>query len=111
MNREKEDQLPLMQVGFIDSICLPIYQVTIILFTITLELKFVCKFSLKIDWSSFKKSVNLKSLYNTISHLKFFIPFIFTVQILQKYVIIDWTFSRKNKYENSKILLTLVILL
>ncbi|XP_071051898.1 dual 3',5'-cyclic-AMP and -GMP phosphodiesterase 11 isoform X3 [Onthophagus taurus] len=26
MNREKEDQLPLMQVGFIDSICLPIYQ-------------------------------------------------------------------------------------
>lgn len=28
MNREKEDQLPLMQVGFIDSICLPIYEVT-----------------------------------------------------------------------------------
>jgi dual 3',5'-cyclic-AMP and -GMP phosphodiesterase 11 len=27
MNREKEDQLPLMQVGFIDSICLPIYEV------------------------------------------------------------------------------------
>lgn len=27
MNREKEDQLPMMQVGFIDSICLPIYQV------------------------------------------------------------------------------------
>lgn len=26
MNREKEDQLPLMQVGFIDSICLPIYE-------------------------------------------------------------------------------------
>ncbi|XP_065207520.1 dual 3',5'-cyclic-AMP and -GMP phosphodiesterase 11-like isoform X2 [Planococcus citri] len=26
MNREKEDQLPNMQVGFIDSICLPIYQ-------------------------------------------------------------------------------------
>lgn len=26
MNREKEDQLPLMQVGFIDSICLPIYK-------------------------------------------------------------------------------------
>ncbi|XP_050537354.1 dual 3',5'-cyclic-AMP and -GMP phosphodiesterase 11-like isoform X2 [Daktulosphaira vitifoliae] len=26
MNREKEDQLPMMQVGFIDSICLPIYQ-------------------------------------------------------------------------------------
>lgn len=29
MNREKEDQLPLMQVGFIDSICLPIYQVIV----------------------------------------------------------------------------------
>lgn len=28
MNREKEDQLPLMQVGFIDSICLPIYEVS-----------------------------------------------------------------------------------
>lgn len=27
MNREKEDQLPQMQVGFIDSICLPIYEV------------------------------------------------------------------------------------
>lgn len=27
MNREKEDQLPLMQVGFIDSICMPIYEV------------------------------------------------------------------------------------
>lgn len=26
MNREKEDQLPLMQIGFIDSICLPIYE-------------------------------------------------------------------------------------
>ncbi|XP_066137581.1 dual 3',5'-cyclic-AMP and -GMP phosphodiesterase 11 isoform X2 [Euwallacea fornicatus] len=26
MNREKQDQLPLMQVGFIDSICLPIYE-------------------------------------------------------------------------------------
>ena len=29
MNREKEDQLPLMQVGFIDSICLPIYEVSV----------------------------------------------------------------------------------
>lgn len=28
MNREKQDQLPLMQVGFIDSICLPIYEVS-----------------------------------------------------------------------------------
>lgn len=28
MNREKEDQLPMMQVGFIDSICLPIYEVS-----------------------------------------------------------------------------------
>lgn len=28
MNREKEDQLPQMQVGFIDSICLPIYEVS-----------------------------------------------------------------------------------
>ncbi|XP_025837140.1 dual 3',5'-cyclic-AMP and -GMP phosphodiesterase 11 isoform X2 [Agrilus planipennis] len=26
MNREKEDQLPLMQIGFIDSICLPVYE-------------------------------------------------------------------------------------
>lgn len=29
MNREKEDQLPQMQVGFIDSICLPIYEVNL----------------------------------------------------------------------------------
>lgn len=29
MNREKEDQLPLMQVGFIDSICVPIYDVSL----------------------------------------------------------------------------------
>lgn len=29
MNREKEDQLPMMQVGFIDSICLPIYEVNL----------------------------------------------------------------------------------
>lgn len=29
MNREKEDQLPMMQVGFIDSICLPIYEVSL----------------------------------------------------------------------------------
>lgn len=27
MNREKEDELPMMQVNFIDSICLPIYEV------------------------------------------------------------------------------------
>lgn len=27
MNREKEDELPEMQVNFIDNICLPIYQV------------------------------------------------------------------------------------
>ncbi|XP_063703128.1 dual 3',5'-cyclic-AMP and -GMP phosphodiesterase 11 isoform X2 [Culicoides brevitarsis] len=26
MNREKEDQLPMMQVNFIDSICLPVYE-------------------------------------------------------------------------------------
>ncbi|KAL5278928.1 PDE5A family protein [Megaselia abdita] len=26
MDREKEDQLPMMQVGFIDSICMPIYE-------------------------------------------------------------------------------------
>lgn len=30
MNREKEDQLPQMQVGFIDSICLPIYEVILL---------------------------------------------------------------------------------
>lgn len=29
MNREKEDELPEMQVNFIDSICLPIYQVIV----------------------------------------------------------------------------------
>lgn len=28
MDREKEDQLPIMQVKFIDSICLPIYKVS-----------------------------------------------------------------------------------
>lgn len=29
MNREKESQLPMMQVNFIDSICLPIYEVNL----------------------------------------------------------------------------------
>ena len=28
MNREKIDQLPAMQVGFIDAICMPVYQVS-----------------------------------------------------------------------------------
>lgn len=28
MNREKESQLPLMQVNFIDTICLPVYEVS-----------------------------------------------------------------------------------
>jgi len=28
MNREKKDQLPTMQVGFIDSICEPVYEVS-----------------------------------------------------------------------------------
>lgn len=27
MNREKKDELPTMQVGFINTICLPVYQV------------------------------------------------------------------------------------
>ena len=27
MDRDKKDQLPSMQVGFIDSICMPVYQV------------------------------------------------------------------------------------
>ena len=30
MDREKRDQLPKMQVGFIDTICLPIYEVCLI---------------------------------------------------------------------------------
>ena len=28
MDRDKKDQLPSMQVGFIDAICLPVYQVS-----------------------------------------------------------------------------------
>lgn len=28
MDRDKKDRLPDMQVGFIDSICLPVYQVS-----------------------------------------------------------------------------------
>lgn len=30
MNREKKDQLPAMQVAFIDSICAPVYEVCMI---------------------------------------------------------------------------------
>lgn len=37
MNRDKEDQLPSMQVGFIDSICLPIYEVIILMSEIYCE--------------------------------------------------------------------------
>ena len=29
MDRDKKDQLPKMQVGFIDSICLPVYSVSV----------------------------------------------------------------------------------
>ena len=29
MNREKKDQLPAMQVSFIDSICFPVYDVSL----------------------------------------------------------------------------------
>ena len=29
MNRDKKDELPSMQVGFIDTICLPVYQVSV----------------------------------------------------------------------------------
>ena len=28
MDREKKDELPRMQVGFIDAICIPVYQVS-----------------------------------------------------------------------------------
>jgi hypothetical protein len=28
MDREKKDELPQMQVGFINAICLPLYKVT-----------------------------------------------------------------------------------
>ena len=27
MDRDKKDELPIMQVGFIDAICLPVYKV------------------------------------------------------------------------------------
>lgn len=27
MNRDKKDELPTMQVGFVDSVCIPIYKV------------------------------------------------------------------------------------
>jgi len=37
MNREKKDQLPAMQVGFIDSICLPVYDVSPILHLLSLD--------------------------------------------------------------------------
>lgn len=29
MNRDKKEELPSMQVGFIDTICLPVYQVRV----------------------------------------------------------------------------------
>jgi hypothetical protein len=29
MNREKKDELPSMQIQFIDSICMPVYQVSV----------------------------------------------------------------------------------
>jgi hypothetical protein len=40
MNREKKDQLPAMQVSFIDSICLPVYEVRLLhQFTRSVKLK------------------------------------------------------------------------
>lgn len=40
MNREKESQLPMMQVNFIDSICLPIYEVKLHLNNINSKLRY-----------------------------------------------------------------------
>lgn len=45
MNREKEDQLPLMQVGFIDSICMPIYEVNCFCCLISVSQTFALHFS------------------------------------------------------------------
>jgi hypothetical protein len=32
MDRDKKDELPKMQVGFIDAICLPVYEVLLMVF-------------------------------------------------------------------------------
>lgn len=53
MNREKEDQLPMMQVGFIDSICLPIYEVSRIWCKLLVMRVLVCTKNLT-NVSSFK---------------------------------------------------------
>jgi len=34
MDREKKDDLPKMQVGFIDAICIPVYKVSLLSFCI-----------------------------------------------------------------------------
>ena len=39
MDREKKDELPKMQVGFIDAICLPVYEVCTLKKKITVYLK------------------------------------------------------------------------
>lgn len=50
MDREKKDELPQMQVEFIDVICLPLYKVNTILYLISLTLfsiinnYFFCRF-------------------------------------------------------------------
>lgn len=44
MDREKKDELPKMQVGFIDAICIPVYKVNILIeHTFILDLENVIK--------------------------------------------------------------------
>lgn len=58
MNREKEDQLPIMQVGFIDSICLPIYEV-------------ICELAIRCE------KLCLIDIYNS----KYFLGFCWTIRL------------------------------
>lgn len=59
MNREKANELPMMQVGFIDSICFPIYQVStrqffVVLRNVKTKFGFLRKMSASLYQSSFQ---------------------------------------------------------
>ena len=57
MDRAKKDKLPKMQVGFIDSICLPIYTVSYHEYT---QLAFTCS---KLTLEALEQSVKYVQSY------------------------------------------------
>lgn len=70
MNREKEDQLPMMQVGFIDSICLPIYEVIFLNTNNLANTQTKMIFYIKLGSANFFNLNFVTGLFNTLRQIK-----------------------------------------